>query len=313
MRLKWIEFGRYNTAFLAKLIAQTVHSIAPKCRMGLQHAGYIAGSLYNGPHHMPIFKVMVKVTKMPVGSRPGGGFYNDHAPRDMILKAYDLGLQSALTPDCVSQICAEVENFTHTAMGKTPYGTAVESALDLALGCNSLSYAVLCANYEKMEWYALILKKLAEWRIFLEEFAELNVDTLPAGLYSAYSRDHIKRALRENETPFAWVNISFNALWLMSTIGLPVTVYPELACGRILKGETIEGMTDSEIERMLMGGVMADGVAALRLQERRFASVMGLKVEPRRHDVHEYLTDDSLNGEYAGHTWKIIFEPKAHV
>lgn len=164
-----------------------------------------------------------------------------------------------------------------------------------------------------MELYALILKKLAEWRTFLEEFAELNEDTLPGGLYPAYSRNHIKRPLRENETPFAWINISFNALWLMSTMGLPVTVYPELACGTILKGEAIEGMTDSEIEVMLMGGVMADGVAALRLQERGFASVMGLKVEPRKHDVYEYLTDDPLNGEYAGHVWKIIFKPQAHV
>ncbi|MBA4388321.1 MAG: hypothetical protein C0404_10095 [Verrucomicrobia bacterium] len=307
LRLKWIEFGRRSVARLAGTIASTVHSLAPKCRMALQHAGHEFG-VYNGPDHKPIFDAMAKTTGLKVGSRPGAGFYTDHAPREMILKAYDIGRQVARMPDCVGQICAEVENFTHIAMGKSPYGTAVESTMHMALGCNSLSYAVLCANHESMEWYGELLKELAAWRPFWEEFAGNNAGTVVGGIHVEFSPQHARRKVKADEKDFAWANISFNDMYRLSAIGLPLTADPRRSCGSLLTGRAIAGMSDGEIGNLLKGGVLADGVAAMRLQERGFGKVIGMKVEARPNQSFEYFTDDPLNGKHAGHVWQIIFK-----
>lgn len=307
VRLAWMEFCQQSMASLAQVVAEAVHAIAPACRMGLQHAGHENGSLYNGHDHAPIFQALADSSGLPVGSRPGAGFYRDHAPREMILKAYDLGRQAARVPKCVSQVCAEVENFSHIALGKTPHGTAVESMLDLALGCNSLSYAVVCSNHESMDWYGGILKNLAAWRPFFEEFATANRDTVPGGLHVAYGMSHAQRKLHPNEKPFAWAGISFNDMYLMATMGLPLTPHPGSACGSILTAKAIEGLSDDEIDSLLAGGLFMDGAAAWRLQDRGFGPKMGVAVELRDNDSFEYFTADSLNGEYSGHVWQIVF------
>lgn len=307
LRLAWIEFGRRSMGQLAGTIATAVHSVAPNCRMALQHAGHEFG-VYNGPDHKPIFEAMARATGLKVGSRPGAGFYTDHAPREMILKAYDIGRQAGRMPDCVGQVCAEVENFTHIAMGKTPYGTAVESTMHMALGCNSLSYAVLCANHESMEWYGGLLKELGDWRPFWEEFARHNAGTVVGGINVEFSLQHARRKVKAGEKDLAWANISFNDIYRLSAIGLPLTADPRGSCCSLLTGRAIDGMSDKEIENILKGGVLADGVAATRLQERGFGKAIGMKVEARPNQSFEYFTNDPLNGEHAGHIWQIIFK-----
>ncbi len=306
LRLAWIRFGQQSMAAIAGLIAEAVHSVAPDCPMGFQHCGHEWG-LYNGPDWRPVFDAMADATGRPVGSRPGGGFYADHAPRGMIDKAFDIARQCARVPERVSIICPEVENFTHTAMGKTAQGTAVESTLDLAMGCNALSYAILCSEHEPLTWYARLLKKLAAWRPFWEAFVEANERTVPGGLEVVLGRSHAARRLRPGEGPFAWAQTGFDGVYQLTTLGLPLCTSSSGACGTLLHANVVDGLREEEIEQVLRGGVLADGHTIERLQERGFGKMLGLRAEPRQADSFEVFTSDPLNGPHAGHVWKIFF------
>jgi hypothetical protein len=56
--------------------------------------------------------------------------------------------QISRLPACVDQVCPEIEGYNHNAFGKSAHGVVVESSLDLAMGCNGLSYAILCSGHE---------------------------------------------------------------------------------------------------------------------------------------------------------------------
>ncbi|MBM3889170.1 MAG: hypothetical protein FJ388_08590, partial [Verrucomicrobia bacterium] len=203
LRLAWTQFNGESLALVARTIAQAVHEVAPDCRLGLQHAGPEWG-LYNGASLEPVFKMLAEVSGHPVGSRPGGGFYHDHRPREMITKALELGRQVARLSGCVDRVYAEVENFTHVAMGKTPHGTVVESSLDLALGCRGLSFAILCSGHELPAGYEPILARIAAWRAFWEQYVRANANTMPGGLEVVYGMNHAGRLMDADEKPFAW-------------------------------------------------------------------------------------------------------------
>jgi len=142
----------------------------------------------------------------------------------MILKGYEIARQVARLPECVGQVCPEIENFTHNAFGKTAHGMAVESSLDLALGCNSLSYALLCSGHEPMAWYETLLAKIVRYRPFWERYVHFNVGTAPGGLEVLLGMDHVARPLRPGDKPFAWQSVNLSSFLRDGPIG------PALLC-----------------------------------------------------------------------------------
>ncbi len=73
-----------------------------------------------------IFLAMEKASGRKPGSRLGHGYYNDHAPREVLVKSFGIARQVERAGGSVEQICPEVENTNHTTMGKSPRGTAIE-------------------------------------------------------------------------------------------------------------------------------------------------------------------------------------------
>jgi hypothetical protein len=304
LRLAWTQFNQASLASVARTVAMAVHDVAPACRLGLQHAGPEWG-LYNGPDLREVFATLAEVSGRPVGSRPGGGFYTDHRPREMLNKGYTVARQAARVPACVSTVCPEIENFTHTAMGKTPHGTVVESTLDLALGCNALSYAILCSGHERMAWYEALLARIAQWRPFWERFVAHNAGTVPGGLEVKYGERHAARPLRAGEGFAAWTEVNLDRLYQWSTFGLPLCAGRQGACGVLLCAKVVDGLNDAELREILAGGVLADGEALTRLQERRVGRLLGVRARPALpSDAFERFTADPLNGPHGGHLWK---------
>jgi hypothetical protein len=309
VRVAWTKFGGRGLAALARTIAGTVHEVAPECRMAFQHCG-LEWNIYGGTDWDPVFLAMREATGMPVGSRPGHGFYADHRPREVLEKAFVIGRQAAHVPDCVDAITAEVENYPHVAMGKTPHGTVMESSLDLALGCNSLSYAIICWGYEPMSWYEKILERIASYRPFWEEYVAANENTVPGGLEIAFGSNHARRAMLPGEKPFAWAYVSFNEIHQLACIGLPLCVGPKVACGSVLHAKAVPGLSDEELENVLSGGVVTDGAAALLVQERGMGNLLGMRVgEWDRRDCFERFSDNPINGAAKGHSWAAVLRP----
>ena len=128
----------------SRTVARAVHEVSPGTRMGLQHANFHR-ELMEGRDWNPTLDALEEETGLAPASRPGNGFYDDHAPRGMLLKGYDMARQIRRLKPSVREIAAEVEGYRHRATGKSPHGLCVESMFYLAMGATQLSYAIICA------------------------------------------------------------------------------------------------------------------------------------------------------------------------
>ncbi len=315
-RSAWLEFGRSSLVGVARVVAEAVKAVAPDCRLGLQHCDPAWGG-YNGPDWAPVFKILAQVSGKPVGSRPGGGVYVDHAPREMLGKAVFGGLQNSRLPDCVDDSRTEVENLPGTVTGKSARGTVLESTLALAFGCNGLTFTPLMFTHEELAWHERVMAEIAAWRPFWLRYLEVGPGSQPAGLTIALSRRFTHRELGKNEHPFAWASAQLGSVPQLLTMGLPLcwerrgesrksnvespTSGLKSNDGVLLHPNAVDGMDQGEIEELLGKGVITDGETMRRLQWRGFGSSFPVDVvEAEVQDAYQKFTDDGLNGRYAG-------------
>jgi hypothetical protein len=190
-------------------------------------------------------------------------------------------------------------------MGKTPKGTVTEGSLDLALGCNSLSFAVVCNNYESDDFYKTILSRIASYHPFWKQFLNASHNTYPGGLHIALSEQHVTRKLKPDEELFAWSKVELAEIYQMSSIGLPLTPNPRGAQATLLHAEAIAGFSDTEIKEILSGRVIMDGLAAMQIQERGLGDLLGAIVTPfPRADCLERFADDPINNGFEKRVWR---------
>ena len=311
LRLAWTKFNSESLAEIAKTIAKAVNAAAPACRLGFQSIGH-EQFLYNGPDWSPVLKALAEESGHSARARLGHGYYYDHAPRQMINKSFLIARQISRLPGCVDQICPEIEGFNHNAFGKTAYGFVVESALDLAVGCNSLSYAAICSGHEPMAWFETLLSRIASWRPFLLELARVNEGSLPGGLNVYLGMEQVKRPIKPKEALFAWSSVNFSNIYNLGFLGLPLCILPQKETGVvILHANAVAGLSEAELTRILSGAVMMDGQAAMLVQERGFGKLLGVKVKPLPAPVPycERISKDKLNGIFAGRNWNALGNP----
>ncbi|HOX06110.1 MAG TPA: hypothetical protein PK280_06890 [Planctomycetota bacterium] len=310
LRLAWTRFGAASLAGIAGAIAGAVHAVAPECRLGFQQIGH-EQFMYSGPDWSPVLEALARRSRHPARARLGHGYYTDHSPRGMVGKAFMISRQVSRLPKCVDQVCPEIEGFNHNALGKTAHGLAVESTLDLAMGCNSLSYAILCSGHEPMSWYETLLARIAEHRPFWEGFLQASAGTTPGGLEVRLGMEHVARATQPGEKPFAWSTVNLDRAYNLACLGLPLGTSARGASAVLLPADAVPGLSDRELRQVLSGGVMMDGLAAMRVQERGLGRWLGVRVEPTAAPLpfRERMTGDRLNGAYAGRHWDSMGGP----
>jgi hypothetical protein len=304
VRLAWTRFNGQCLAGIAGVVAKTVHAVAPACRMGFQQIGH-EQFMYSGPDWSPVLKSLARASGRPAGARLGHGYYTDHAPRQMVNKAFWISRQIDRLPSCVDQICPEIEGFTHNALGKSAHGIAVESSLDLAMGCNSLSYAILCSGHEPMAWYETLLARINAYQPFWKEYLQINANTTPGGLDVRLGMEHVGGIRSQGEKPFAWSAVNLDTVYNLACMGVPLCTSAQGAGAVILHADAVGGLSDRELRRIFSGGVLLDGLAAWRVQERGLGEWLGVQVEPITMPMpfRERISDDPLNGGYAGRHW----------
>lgn len=270
VREQWIAFSQESLASVARTISRSVHAVSPRTRMGLQHANFHR-ELLEGRDWNPIFRAMEEETGLTPASRPGNGFYNDHAPRGMVVKGYDMARQiRRLDPD-ISEIAAEIEGYRHYASGKSPHGLCVESMFYLSMGVTQLSYAIICSASEPMEWYAgNYFRKLQQWRPFYEEYARFNRGTEPGGLDPHIGPKQVLREKLPGEAPFGWITTGANDQVLpLSFLGLPFSPDGNRPSALLMDAEAVRGLTDSEIGDLFRHrGILLDAPAWEVARER---------------------------------------------
>lgn len=300
VRRAWLAFGRESMATVSRVIVMAVHAVAPACRLGLQHGDPSWGG-YNGPDMVPVFETLARVSGQAAGSRPGGGFYIDHAPRGLLHKAFFAALQINRLPPCVNDVRVEVENLPGAVSGKSARGTALEATLALAYGCTGLTFTPLMFLHEEMAWHDRLLGELTAWRPFWQRYCEAAAGTAPAGMAVALGRHFNERPLRSDEPPFAWASCDIGGVSNLLTVGLPLCWDRERAPAVLLHPNAVDGLTDDEVRALLGCGVVTDGETFHRLQQRGLTDTLPLSVTPvDEKEATERFTDDPLNGAFVG-------------
>ena len=296
LRQMWIEQNIESIEGLLAEVAEAVRGVDSGIAMGLMTNGP-AWTTYSGMGFDRWFPAL-RATK----ARPGGGFYTDGNPGEMLRKGMDCGWQRASLPAGVKDIQYEVENFPYQILKKSATALIDECTVALAQGHNGIAFNLngLTVAHED---YLPLIQDIPSIRPLWEQWTA-HADGLPtAGLWPAWSPQLMaKRELRAGEDWFGWAGAhDITRPLILGEIGLPLAV-DRPGCGTILSGRVAEVFSTAELKEMLAGGVVMDSAALEVLTQRRLGHLTGVRMGRRTDNGgRERFTDDGFNGLFAGH------------
>ena len=206
--------------------------------------------------------------------RPGGSFYTDDTPIEALIKAHRCGPQiSDCIPEVQSDIQYEFENFPYQQLGKSNTLSRAECSLALMIGCNGIAYNTMM-RYDFPAIYPLVRENSAYW-------------------------DEMERKCRGKYN----TGLNFFDLFVASDfnlLGVPVS-YDKNAPASVLSGDYAKHLTDSEIRKLLSGGLLLDRQAFMILCDRGFSEYTGCRIkEDFTNSMTEFFTDDPINRTVEG-------------
>ena len=304
VREAYIEHNRESIRGLTSIISKAVHESAPNARMAYQSS---RTNSFLGKDFNCIFDAMYEESgNKPVGYRPGGGFYEDAAPRGMLSKALHLDCAIAVVPDYVEDICPEIECLPDVYFGKSLEGTAKEISLYLAYGCNCISVASPNHGSECDEYNGDLMRWFAKYSDFWQKTIEHNGRSKCSGVGIYLSPEAYKRPLADDEKDFEWdkIRFAYENIALMS-VGVPVTNNFKDCPVILLYEEAAKGLLDNEIKELVKKPVICTAKALAILCERGYGAYFGASVEKLDTTSGiEVYTDHPINGKYAGKRWR---------
>ncbi len=249
---RWTGFGVRSLEGIARAIAGGIRRVSPETRVGLQHN--------QAKTRNTVFKVLQEISGHRSASRPGGMTYSDMNPFSIINKGIECSMQKVQQPgyDVLGQVCPEIESYPRTFGSKTSRGHRLESIIYLALGMDSLSYAVMDPGYETPEWYGEnIFAPLAAEAPAYKEFIRFNEGTEPGGT-----------GLFGSTAP-GCEELGF------PLIGTPLAGFSPASCCAIVTAKCVERSADEELEQGLKGNLLVDAGGAAALEKRGFGRYIG--------------------------------------
>ena len=255
VRENFISFTREGISELTKVICTAVKDSCGSTRVGLQNG---PNGSYTGYGHDYIFDAIYETMGTEPMYRAGAGSYDDHNPNTVLEKVYCLAYQNSQTPDYVTCYCPEIENLPDSSMGKTMYGTSLESTMNLANGSTYLSYAMLGNHPENDDFYDRGFKIFSEHYLYWKRLSEVSEKTFGGGVcYIANKNNHL-RPLSKNDDMYSFNNDRFSLANGLLRMGLPLS-YDEKGCNVfILHSDVAKTMRKEDLLPLLSKNVITD-------------------------------------------------------
>lgn len=300
IRAAWVEHNGSTIESLMTDVAEAIRTVDTNIAIGFMTTSF--GNSYSGYGDGRWFKAL-GATKV----RPGGGFYSDDRPLDMVSKVFEVGRQVAAAPANITDCQYELENFPYQVLKKSRSSVINECTLAFACGVNGIAFNTLGLWGEALNDYRSLLQRVTQERPLWEQLITALGDLPLSGLWPAWNWDVMaKRNVRRGES---WLEP--NALFdvgvaqVLAQIGIPLSVECPVAgsgSGVVLCGRVAEGFSDDELLRFLSAGVLLDGESLEILTERGLSHYVGARLSRRLDNgVVEQLSDDEINGMHSGH------------
>ena len=311
VRKKYVDFTRQGMYDFTYRLAKAIQKASPHTQLALQYA---REGLYTGMDYNYIFRAMYDASSKNVKSRPGGGVYDDKTPMRLLDKMYWIGYSNSALPDYVTDNYPEIENTPDVAFGKSIYGTIKESTLDLAYGCNGLTYAVFMTPYEKMDFHQKMLRAFCEYKSYWQKLIAHNCDTKNGGALIYEPPKAYLRRLKDGDEEFAWENAFEGGSYVrtpqpLMKVGLPLTFDKAGASVFMVSAKTVDSMQNEDIEALLCRPVLIDGPGFKKILDRGFSYAFDVNVYEAKSDFGftEIFSEHAVNKGFAGMCWTESF------
>jgi hypothetical protein len=239
---------------------------------------------------------------LPVMCRPGGGYYEDRVPVEVLAKGHWTGRQVAFLPTEVHDIQYELENFPYQTLKKSRTIVNDEVAMAIAVGCTGAALNIMGLTQDPMGEYMPYLDALRASRKFFDRAAAAFGRSPNLGFWPGFTFDH-SAALNPREDWFTtplW-GVDFSQFTELAEIGLPMAYSAEGAALTVLSKTSVLDLPRPTLMKILSGGVMLDGPALEELHGLGLGEYAGFKVVGRKElDTFETFTQDEINGRFAG-------------
>lgn len=309
VRAEWTEFIREGLSDFTETVVREFVTHSPDTLFALQNG---ANGFYTGYGLDFLLEPMHRVTKKPLGYRAGAGAYSDHDPTGFLEKARSIEYQNALLPPYVEDLRPEIECLPDVAYGKSPAGLAFETQLYFAYGATSMSYAMICREYEPLsDYHAREFAKFAQHRPYLERLSACNRRTQPSGVEFLVSRKAHLRSLDKDEPDFAYSDRKGFIGGIRPSLAIPVCYRTGDREGVYqLTESAATSLSDDEIRALLCRPVFADGKSLSILAARGFDD-FGIEVHPvPTVAVREHFLPCPVNEHSAGKLWSQSYYDK---
>ena len=278
VRKAWCAFNARMLGEYAKGFRAAADAISPSTRVCLQ--GCWAAMTYEGENAR---KEVLSALAGDVGTgvRPGGGYYGDDNPNDLLFKGASVARDAASVARLpyVKQVCYEAENWPHIGSLKSPGGMMSECAYMLAVGCDSLAlYWGSDINGESDASYDFFFETLALWKPFLLAERDAFCGTLPCGLAPFFGEGRYATS--------AWAqHVDCNVVAALARNGLPMADSLAAPDAWHLSSLSVNTLRTEDLRMVFSKGVLMDVKAFRRLVERFpelcFAKKVSFKDAPR--------------------------------
>ncbi|MCE5309200.1 MAG: hypothetical protein LLG20_16285 [Acidobacteriales bacterium] len=295
-RARWLEHNRATIDNLFREIEQAVHALKPGLTLGFMTGdrfwegyGFARWTrTLSGPGHAPVMW------------RPGGGFYSDERPIDLVGKAHDVGRQVAALPPDVTVIQSELENFPYQRLRKAAHTTVVEASAHMAAGTTGTAFNVLNMRPDPLDEYLPLGARISATRPFYELLRRELGRSRTEGLWPAWNSELIKAVNPDGK----WLDggrLPLAEPYTLGEIGIPICYDFAGRSATALSRTAPLAFTREQLQEIFASGVLMDVDAWQTMERLGLAGWTGVRaVKGYDVDVHEELSKHPLNGRFAG-------------
>lgn len=290
-RAKWVAHNCRIIDELFALIRGAVDEVNPRMILGFMPAGHI----YEGMAFGKWGRTLAGSNHLPVKWRPGGGFYTDAQPLELLRKSHAMGRLAEAMPATDTDIQYEHENFPYQKLKKSETVFIAETAASIAAGCTGVALNLMGISPDPFDEYLPYFDRIRDARPFFDRMVSLVGRRPFEGLWPAMTPDIWAAGIgKGNADPLP-------CLTELAEIGLPPAYSSSGAKVHLLSGDAVYSFKRDELEKLFAEAVIVDGPALRHLQELGLSELTGFGIAATRdRDTIERFTDDPLNGDHAG-------------
>jgi hypothetical protein len=171
-----------------------------------------------------------------------------------------------------------------------------------------LTFAALNSGQENDEYDEKLLRWFSKYRPYWDNLIRCNAQTRCGGVGIYSSENSYKKQLAEGEAAFSWIKMT--GVWdtQMMKVGLTLSNDQDAAKVLFLHSETVDYMSDEDINKLFMVPVVTDCKAILKLIKRGYEKNLGVRIEPINNALgSEWFAEHSVNTSFVGEFCKESF------